>query len=189
MFRRLSLLVCAALIAAHVPGQARAQADLTVTQARASMLGRWTGRLELLEGGVASEIFNWPVTVSIEDAGHGRIHIERESMEVAGTRSVSVRVTMLDHDGITEHRSYFTSGTTPEHSTLTLTLAAARDSTHWTLQGVRDYVYNGRSLQARLVITRDGNSLVTDFEVDPAGDEPPIAQRRRTLRRVGTETE
>src|SRR5687768_3385737 len=65
----------AALLAALAPVGAAAQEALTVAEARASLLGRWEGTFELLDEGT-SESFEWPVAVSIEDAGDGSTYIE-----------------------------------------------------------------------------------------------------------------
>lgn len=177
------LLAGAAL--ASAPAPARAQEALTVAEARASLLGRWEGRFELVDEGGTSEAFEWPVAVTIEDAGDGRTYVERQqfaAMDDDG--ALQVRVTLLDPDGVTEYGSLYVRGSLPEHRTLTLSLAAARDATHWTLLGVEDYVRDGEALQARHAIVRDGDAVVATFEIDPAGDEPPFAQTRRTLRLV-----
>ena len=189
MFRRHpgllgSLLLGVALLAVPV----QAQEAPTVAEARASMVGRWEGRVELLEEGVASEGFDWPVAVAIEDAGDGRTLIERQQFAgMSDDGALQVRITMLDADGMTEHGSLFSRGTLPEHHTVTLSLAAGRDATHWTLHGIEDYERDGEALQARSVVMRDGDSVVATFEVDPAGDEPPFGMTRRTLRRVAAQ--
>jgi hypothetical protein len=173
-----------ALLAALAPVAASAQQALTVAEARASLLGRWEGKFELLDEGT-SESFEWPVAVSVEDAGDGSTYIERQQFAgMDDDGALQVLVTLLDADGVTEHATLFTRGTVPEQRTVTLTLAAGRDARHWTLHGTRDYERDGEALQARYAITRDGDSLVATFEVDPAGDEPPFGMTRRTLRRV-----
>ena len=178
------VLACAVWIAALVGAHASAQDAPTVADARASMLGDWEGKFELLDEGT-SETFEWPVAVSIEDAGDGRTHIERQqfaAMDDDG--ALQILVTLLDPDGMTEHGTLFTRGTVPEHRTVTLSLSAGEDASHWTLFGVEDYERDGELLQARYLVTRDGDSLVATFEVDPSGDEPPFGMTRRTLRRV-----
>ena len=168
-----------------LPVAALTQDGLTVAEARASMVGRWEGRLELLEDGAASEAFDWPVEVTVEDAGDGRIYIERQQFQaMTDDGSLQIVVTLLDPDGMTEHGSLYSSGTLPEHRTVTLALTAGQDATHWTLYGVEDYVRDGEPLTARYLTTRDGDTVVTAFEIDPAGDEPPFGMTRRTLRRV-----
>ena len=180
-------LAALALLAALAPVQALAQDGLTVAEARASMVGRWEGTLELLEEGAASEAFEWPIAVSIENAGDGRTHIERQQAEgMTDDGALTTTVTLLDPDGVTEHGTTFVGGSVPEHRTLTLSLAAGRDAAHWTLHGVEDYVRDGEALQARYVVIRDGDTLISTFEVDPAGDEPPFGTTRKTLRRVAT---
>ncbi len=178
------LLAAAALLAALAPVCASAQEALTVAEARASLVGHWQGRFELLDEGT-SDSFDWPVAVTIEDAGDGSTHIERQQFDaMADDGSLQVLVTMLDADGLTEHRSLFSRGTLPEHSTVTLSLTAGEDASHWTLFGSEDYEHDGELLQARYLVTRDGDTVVSTFEVDPSGDEPPFGMTRRTLRKV-----
>lgn len=183
MFRkRHSLLAAAALAVALLSSGVSAQ-PLTVAQARASLIGRWTGELDADPG---SALMRWPMATEITDAGDGATLIERQVIRRVpgdGGRLVTI-VSMLDRDGATEHRSQLTLGTPPEHSTLTLSLASARDAAHWTLLGVEDYVHEGRALQSRTRTVRDGDTLVIEFEVDPAGEEPAFGRVRWTLRRA-----
>jgi hypothetical protein len=175
-------LLALALVAAPVP--ALAQEALTVAEARASMLGRWQGKVELLDEGT-NESFDWPVAVTIEDAGDGNTQLERQQFEgMSEDGALHVSVSLLDPDGVTEYRSLYVRGSLPEHRTVTLSLTAAEDAAHWTLYGSEDYERDGELLQARFLVVRDGDTVVSTFEVDPAGDEPPFAQTRRTLRRV-----
>ncbi|HEY6814221.1 MAG TPA: hypothetical protein VI168_01660 [Croceibacterium sp.] len=175
----------AALLAPFGFAPAFAQDTLTVAEARASLLGRWEGLYERLDSDAASEAFSWPIAVSIEDAGDGRTYIERvqfEGMEDDG--ALQVTVSILDHDGQTEHGTQFTSGTLPAPRSISLTLADARDPAHWTLEGLAELAENGQPMHARYVFKRDGDTLVSTFELDPPGDEPPFGTTRRTLRRV-----
>ena len=177
------LLAGAAL--ALAPTAAAAGESPSVAEARASLLGRWEGRFEALDEGLASESFAWPIAVSIEDAGDGRTLIERQQFEAMDDDgALIVTVTLLDPDGVTEYGSLYVRGSTPEHRTMTLSLADARDATHWTLRGVEDYQRFGEALQARYAIVRDGDTLVWTFEVDPEGEEPAFGRTRRTLRLV-----
>ena len=176
---------CAAWLALAAPCAAAAQDPLTVAEARASMVGRWEGVHESLDAGAASEAFNWPVAVEIEDAGDGSTHIERvQFAEMDDDGALQVTVTLLDADGVTEHGSLYSRGSAPEHRSVTLALAAARDETHWTLNGVGNYERDGGTMEVRYLIVRDGATLVSTFELDPPGEEPPFGQTRRTLRRV-----
>ena len=175
----------AALLSALGPLPAFAQDGLTVAEARASLLGNWKGLYESLDSETASEAFSWPVEVSIEDAGDGRTYIERQQFEgMDDDGALQVTVTILDHDGQTEHGTQFTSGTLPAPRSIGLTLADARDATHWTLNGSAEIASEEQPLQARYVLRRDGDTLVSTFELDPPGDEPPFGMTRRTLRRV-----
>jgi len=179
--RHAGFFVCASL----TPLPAAAQDALTVAEARASLLGRWEGSYESLDGDTASEAFTWPVAVSIEDAGDGRTYIERQQFEgMDDDGALQVTVTILDQDGATEHGTQFVVGTLPELRSVALSLAEARDTTHWTLNGVADLERDGEALQARTAIVRDGDALVSTFELDPPGDEPAFGMTRRTLRRA-----
>lgn len=181
------LSVAAGLVAlcALGPAPALAQDGLTVADARASLLGRWEGLYERLDSGAASEAFRWPIAVTIEDAGDGRTYIERQQFEgMDDDGALLVTVTILDHDGQTEHGTQFTSGTLPAPRSVSLTLADARDATHWTLEGMAELAEDGQPIPARYVFKRDGDALVTTFELDPPGDEPPYGLTRRTLRRI-----
>lgn len=182
---RLSLLAgTAALSLAAVP--ALAQDGVTVAEARASLLGRWEGLYESLDRSAASEAFSWPVAVSIEDAGDGRTYIERQKFAgMDDDGALLVTVTILDPDGTTEHGAQFVIGTVPEPRSVSLTLAEARDATHWTLTGLADYRLDGEALQTRTTMVRDGDTLVTTLEIDPPGEEPPFGAIRRSLRRTG----
>lgn len=186
MFRkRHSLLAAAALAVALLPAGVSAQ-PLTVAQARASLIGRWAGELDADPGNPGSASMRWPMATEITDAGDGATLIERQVIRRVpgdGGRLVTI-VSMLDRDGATEHRSQLSMGTPPEHTTLTLSLASARDAAHWTLLGVEDYVHQGRALQSRTRTVRNGDTLVIEFEVDPAGEEPAFGQTRWTLRRA-----
>ena len=184
-WRRRSLLAGAAVLLL-APAPSPAQDSLTVAEARASLLGRWEGLYESLDGGAASEAFSWPVTVAIEDAGDGRTYIERQKFAgMDDDGALQLTVTILDSDGATEHGTQFVRGSVPEARSTNLTLTAARDATHWTLTGVADHRRDGEALQARTTIVREGDTLVSTVELDPPGDEPPFGATRRTLRRTG----
>jgi hypothetical protein len=173
------------LAAALVATPLRAQGQPTVAEARASLVGRWEGVHESLDGDAASEAFTWPIAVTIEDAGDGSTLIERvqfEGMDDDG--ALQLTVTQLDADGTTEHASFYSRGSVPEHRSVAVALAAARDAAHWTLEGTAELARDGVALTARYSIVRDGDSLVSTFELDPAGDEPPFGRTRRTLSRV-----
>jgi hypothetical protein len=177
-------LLAAALIAAPL----QAQEGPTIAEARASLVGQWEGVHESLDGNAASEAFSWPIAVTIEDAGDGSTLIERvqfEGMDDDG--ALQLTVTQLDADGATEHASLYSRGSAPEHRNVAISLTAARDATHWTIEGTADLTRDGQALQARYSIVRDGNGLVSTFELDPAGDEPPFGGTRRTLQRVAVE--
>ena len=184
---RLAAVLIAGAPLALAPAPAAAQDDrVTVAEARASLSGRWEGRFEALDDGLASETFEWPIEVSIEDAGDGHTLVERQQFAAMEEEdgSLHVTVTTLDPDGVTEYSSVYVRGSPPEHRAMALSLAEARDETHWTLRGVEDLERDGELLQARYSLVREGDTLVATFEVDPAGEEPPFGMTRKTLRRV-----
>lgn len=173
------------LATAWIATPLQAQQAPTVAEARASLVGRWEGVHESLDGDSASEAFTWPIAVTIEDAGDGSTLIERvqfEGMDDDG--ALQLTVTQLDADGTTEHASFYSRGSVPEHRSVAVSLAAARDAAHWTLEGTAELTRDGQPLQARYALVRDGDSLVSTVELDPVGDEPPYGRTRRTLSRV-----
>jgi hypothetical protein len=177
------LAVAAALAAAPL----QAQSPPTIAEVRASLVGHWQGLHESLDGNAASETFAWPVAVTVEDAGDGATLLERvrfEGMDDDG--ALQLTVSLLDADGATEHASLYSRGSPPEHRTVALTLAAARDTRTWTLAGIAELDRDGHTLEARYQIVRDGDRLVSTVEFDPPGDDPPYGRTRRTLRRVET---
>jgi hypothetical protein len=183
--RRNNLLAVAALLMALCPAAAEAQPALTVAEARGSLVGRWTGHLDA-DADNPNPLFRLPLTSEIVDGGDGATMIERQLIRGGpenGGRLVTI-VSLLDRDGVTLHSTQQTGGTAPEHSTLTLSLVAARDASHWRMLGVEDYVHGGRSLQSRTTTVLDGDSLVIEFEVDPAGEEPPFGKIRWEMRRA-----
>ena len=68
---------------------------------------------------------------------------------------------MLGRDGVTEHSTAFRAGRTPELGSDTLTLTAAADALHWTIEATRTGQDDNRPARIRETTIRDGTKLTT----------------------------
>ncbi|MBV8908263.1 MAG: hypothetical protein JOZ20_04615 [Sphingomonas sp.] len=155
-----------------------------IAEARSSLIGRWTGKLEYRDY-QADKWFGLPDKVEVRDGGDG-VTLIRTSDYDDGPKAGNVRITtvsMLAADGEHETSATFRKGRAVELQTAALTLAARRDAAHWTLVETIAGTDDDRPATLRLTTTRDGASLVTLKEVDFTDDAKAewLARNRTTL--------
>jgi hypothetical protein len=169
----LALLIAAAAVTPSPP---------TVADARASLLGRWHGKLEYRDY-QADKWFGLPVAVEVRDGGDG-VTLIRTADYDDGPKAGNVRITtvaMLAADGAHESSATFRKGRAVELQTAALALRNARDPQHWTLIETITGTDADRPAVLRLTTTHDGASLVTLKEVDFTDDaETKFLPRNRT---------
>ena len=162
-----------------------AAADVPViAEARSSLVGHWTGKLEYRDY-QADKWFGLPVEVEIRDGGDGVTQIRTADYD-DGPKVGNVRITtvsMLAEDGEHESSAIFRKGRAVELQTTSLALTARRDATHWTVVETIAGTDDDRPATLRLTTTRDGPSLVTLKEVDFTDDAKAewLARNRTTL--------
>lgn len=155
-----------------------------IAEARSSLIGHWTGKLEYRDY-QADKWFGLPVKVEVRDGGDG-VTLIRTSDYDDGPKARNVRITtvsMLAADGGHESSATFRKGRAVDLQTAALTLAAHRDAKHWTLVETIAGTDDDRPATLRLTTTRDGASLVTLKEVDFIDDAKAewLARNRTTL--------
>lgn len=168
---RAILALAVAVLAVPAGAQEPNPAPLTLSEALASQLGSWTGKLEYRDYS-ADRWFGLPVTVTIRDGGDGVTQIRTADFD-DGPKTGIVRITtisMLGKDGVTEYSTAFRKGRVPELAVARLTLTAARDATHWTVVSTEEGKDDNRPATLRLTTTRDGATLTTLKEVDFSDD-------------------
>ena len=155
-----------------------------ISAARASLVGRWQGKLEYRDY-QADKWFGLPVKVEVRDGGDS-VTLIRTADYDDGPKTGNVRITtvsMLAADGSHESSATFRKGKTVEVETAALKLTAAKDATHWTMTETVTGTDDDRPATIRLTTTRDGGSLVTLKEVDFSGDAKAewLTRNRTTL--------
>jgi len=155
-----------------------------IAEARSSLIGHWTGKLEYRDY-QADKWFGLAVRVEVRDGGDG-VTLIRTSDYDDGPKAGNVRITtvsMLAADGAHESSATFRKGRAVELQTAVLTLTAHSDATHWTLVETIAGTDDDRPATLRLTTTRDGASLMTLKEVDFTDDAKAewLARNRTTL--------
>ena len=154
----------------------------TIQDARASLAGRWQGKLEYRDY-QADRWFGLPVTVTVE-LGGDRLTLIRKAAFDDGPQTGIVHITtvaLFDPRTGQEQAASFRAGRPVEVDTATLRLTDARDAEHWTLVEESDGRDDDRPARIRETTTREGDSLVTLKEVDFADDaKAEWLQRNRT---------
>ena len=157
---------------------------LTPADARSSLVGKWSGKLEYRDY-QADKWFGLPVLVEVRDGGDG-VTLIRTADYDDGPKTGNVRITtvsMIAADGAHESSATFRKGRDVELQTAALALSNARDAEHWTLVETISGTDDDRPATIRLTTTRDGASLVTLKEVDFTDDAKSewLARNRTTL--------
>jgi len=181
-------LLLALLLAAAPAAPASAAAPLTLAQARASMIGRWQGKLEYRDY-QADRWFGLPMTVSIRDGGDGVTHIRTADFD-DGPETGMVRITtvsMLLKDGASEASAAFRKNKDVALATDKLALTAATDPSHWTLVAEEAGTDDNRPARIRVTTVRAGDTMAALKEVDFTDDAATswLTRNRTTLTRVG----
>ena len=158
-----------------------------IAAARASLVGRWQGKLEYRDY-QADKWFGLPVKVEVRDGGDG-VTLIRIADYDDGPKTGNVRITtvsMLAADGTHESSATFRKGRTVELETAALQLTSAKDASHWTLVETVTATDDDRPATIRLTTTREGDSLMTLKEVDFSDDAKAewLARNRTTLTAV-----
>jgi len=167
---------------------AQSTPPVTIADARASMLGHWTGQLEYRDY-QADKWFGLPLEVTVTDGGDGVTQLRVADFD-DGPKTGNVRITALslfDPAKSIEYSSSFRKNRVPDLDTAALTLASGRDATHWTLVATIKGDDDDRPATLRETTTRDGATMVTLKEVDFLDDTKAewLTRNRTTLVRDG----
>ena len=148
--------------------QPAAPATIDLAQARASLEGRWQGKLEYLDYS-ANKWFGIPVTTNVEDQGDKATIIRRSDFD-DGPSVGNVRITtveLFDATKATVAVGTFRKGREPEISVYTARLeGAANDATHWTILEEAKATDDDRPAMLRLTTIRNGNSVESLKQID-----------------------
>lgn len=162
-------------------------APIDLAAARASTVGRWSGKLEYRDY-QADKWFGLPVAVTVSDGGDGVTQVRVADFD-DGPRVGNVRITgvsMLGKDGTTEFTATFRKGRDAELIKRQLTLARAADAAHWTIVSEEQSTDDDRPARIRVTTTRDGDTLTALKEVDFTDDDKAewLQRNRETLTRA-----
>ncbi len=177
----LSLMLLAAAQPAPPP-------TLTLAAARATLVGRWQGKLEYRDY-QSNRWVGLPMTVAIRDGGDGVTQLRVADFD-DGPKAGTVRITtvsMLLKDGASESSVSFRKNDTPELSTARLRLSAAPTPARWVIVSEETGTDDNRPAKIRVTTTRDGNALTELKEVDftDYAAETWLPRNRTTLTRAG----
>ena len=149
---------------AFLPAPALA-APPTVAEARQSLVGHWTGKLEYRDY-QADKWFGLPVTVEVRDGGD-TVTLIRTADYDDGPKTGIVRITTVTMlNGNQEFAATFRKGKPVETETVTLAVdPASRDATHWTMTETSDGTDDDRPATLRTTMVRDGDAYTATKEV------------------------
>ena len=163
------------------------EASLDIASLRLALAGTWEGELAYLDY-QSGEWFGLPMDVTIEDAGDG-VTIIRKSDYNDGPAVGNVRIVstaMFDPENAAEYVGTFRAGRPAELATYTLSLESADAADSWTMIATTEGTDGGEPARIRETTVRDGDTVTTLKEVDPANDgaEEWITRNRTTLTRL-----
>ena len=168
-------ILAAVLFSALAPATAgpTSSPPIDLAQARASLEGRWEGKLEYLDYS-ANKWFGIPVTTAVEDQGDNATMIRRSDFD-DGPSVGNVRITtieLFDAAKATVAVGTFRKGREPEISIYAARLVGAvNDATHWTMVEETKATDDDRPAMIRLTTVRNGGSVETLKEVDFLDDD------------------
>jgi hypothetical protein len=163
-------------------------ASIDVAAARASLVGKWSGKLEYRDYR-ADTWFGIPVTTVIEDQGDGATIVRRSDFD-DGPKVGTVRITTVEL--FDAAKGTVTSGSFRKGHTADLTTYAVRmgtvapDTTHWTMIAETKGEDDDRPAMLRETTVRRGDTVQTLKEVDFLDDTKTewMTRNRTTLTRV-----
>jgi hypothetical protein len=161
---------------------------LTVSAARALLVGRWEGSLEYLDYS-ANEWFGIPVKTVVEDQGDGATLIRKSDFDDGPTIG-NVRITtveLFDAAKGTLTVGSFRKGRESEIMHYAVRFEGVpKDASHWTMIEETDAKDDNRPARLRLTTVRDGDSMQTLKQVDFQDDKKDewLSRNRTTLRAV-----
>ena len=138
-----------------------------MTAVRASLVGKWMGKLEYLDYS-ANKWFGIPLTTMVEDQGDGATTIRRSDFD-DGPKAGIVRITtveLFDPTKSTVTTGTFRKGRSPDLTTYAVRVVTAKDMTHWTIVGETKAQDDNRPAMLRETTVRSGDDLETLKEVD-----------------------
>ncbi len=189
-----SLIIFSALSGADCYAkEQRAPVEISLSLARASLVGRWEGSLEYLDYG-ANEWFGIPVKTLVEDQGDG-VTLIRKSVFDDGPTVGNVRITSVELFNTTKNSltvGSFRKGRESELMSYSVRFEGIpKDSTHWTMIEETDAKDDDRPARLRLTTVRDGWNLQTIKQVDFLDDKKDewLSRNRTTLRVVPASSE
>ena len=171
--------------AQSAPNQVHA---ITITEARASLNGRWEGSLDYLDYS-ANEWFGIPVKTFIEDQGDKATSIRRSDFD-DGPNIGNVRITSVElFDAVAETVTVgtFRKGRPAEINIHKIRMdGETKNAVHWIMVEEVLGKDDGRSALLRYTTTRDGDKIETIKQIDYQDDAKAewITRNRTRLVRV-----
>jgi hypothetical protein len=153
----------------------------TVAEARSSLVGTWSGKLEYRDY-QADRWFGLPVKVEVKDGGDG-VTLIRTADYDDGPKTGVVRITTVSMlDGSSESVATFRKGRAVELEKVSLAVdPASRDAANWTMVETSDGTDDGRPAAIRVTIVRSGASVTSIKEVRFTGDDKWLTRNRTVL--------
>ena len=148
-------------------------APVDVAAARASLAGKWEGRLEYLDYG-ANEWFGIPVKTLVEDQGDGVTMIRKSDFD-DGPKVGNVRITsveLYDPAAATITTGTFRKGRSVEVNSYKVRIEGeAVDATNWTMVEESLGKDDDRPAILRVTTTRAGDTIETVKQIDFQDDD------------------
>ena len=156
----------------------------SVAEARSSLVGKWSGKLEYRDY-QADRWFGLPVTVEVKDGGDGVTLIRTADYDDGPTTGI-VRITTVSMlDGNKESVATFRKGRAVELQKVTLAMdPASRDAANWTMVETSEGTDDDRPATIRVTTVRSGPSVTATKEVRFKGEEAKgwITRNRTVLK-------
>lgn len=185
---RLTIPVVLIIALAAAAASVKADTPVDLAAARASLVGRWEGKLEYLDYG-AGKWFGIPVKTAVEAQGDDATTIRRSDFD-DGPAVGNVRITIVELFDLAKGTlsvGTFRKGRAAEISLFGIRLeGVAKDATHWTILEEAEAKDDNRPAKLRLTTVRNGNALETLKQIDFLDDNKSewITRNRTRLTKV-----
>jgi hypothetical protein len=154
----------------------------TVAEARSSLVGKWTGKLEYRDY-QADRWFGLPVVVEVKDGGDGVTLIRTADYDDGPTTGI-VRITTVSMlHGTAESVATFRKGRAVELEKVSLAVdPASRDKANWTMVETSDGMDDDRPATIRVTTVRSGPSVTSTKEIRFTGEDKWLTRNRTVLK-------
>lgn len=167
--RLVSLALVALLCAAPAISAAQEPAAPSPTELRRQTVGRWTGALGYRDY-QSDQLFEIPVATTIALVGDGVTQVRTSLFDDGPDKPVWITSVSLDDPAAgTVTSASYRAGRPVELDTESMTVAAWRDATHWTIVYSTTGEDDEQPADIRVTETRDGDDLTSVKEVRPVG--------------------